>query len=71
MTPKQTAVTRVAFMLASWMLVAVLMVNLLNYFSITQIAIGFCVCLLAYGIKVLYNIELDKAETLDRLNKFL
>jgi hypothetical protein len=68
MTPKQTALLNVSKLLAL-ALVSGFAVNVaLTYFTIAQIGIGFCVGMIAYLCKMLYELELAKAEHLDALN---
>ena len=69
MTPKQTALIRVAGLIATAVIVGFLANVVFTYFTIAQIGIGFSVGMLAYMIYMVYSIELDRAERLEKLNK--
>jgi hypothetical protein len=69
MTPKQTALLNMGKLLGI-ALVAGFAVNVtFTYFTVEQIGIGFCVGMIVYLCKMVYDIELAKAEHLDALNK--
>ena len=68
MTPKQTAILSVARLIGTALLVGPLVNAAFTYFTIAQIGIGFCAGMLVYLIKMVYDIELAKAETLEKLN---
>ena len=69
MTPKQTAFRNTASVVASGILGGVLMSLLFTYFTVYQIGLGFCALVLAFAVKMIYDIELEKAESLKKLNK--
>lgn len=71
MTPKQTAITRVAFFFGSMALAGVVFANLLNFFTLQQMGMGFAVATLVFMIKMVYDYELDRAERLEKLNKMV
>jgi len=69
MTPKQTALLNVSKLLAI-ALVSGFAVNVaLTYFTVAEIGIGFCVGMIAYLSKMIYELEVAKAEHLESLNK--
>jgi hypothetical protein len=68
MTPKQTALLNMSKLLAI-ALVAGFCVNIVFiYFTVTQVGIGFCVGMIVYLCKMVYDIELSRAEHLEALN---
>ena len=69
MTPKQTALTNTLKLLGSGFAGGAVTVALLQFFTLTQIGIGLCTFVLVYMIKFVYDVELDKARTLEELNK--
>jgi hypothetical protein len=69
MTPKQTALLNVSKLLAFALVVGFSVNVAITYFTIAQIGIGFCVGMLVYLCKMLYDLELAKAEHLESLNK--
>ena len=69
MTPKQTALLNVGKLLAFALLIGFSVNVAITYFTIAQIGIGFCVGMLVYLCKMLYDLELAKAEHLESLNK--
>ncbi len=68
MSPKQIAIRNVALILASSLAVGLATVLAISYLSLTWFAIGACVVMVCYGIKMMYEIELSKAKTLAQLN---
>jgi hypothetical protein len=68
MTPKQTALLNVGKLLAIALVVGFSVNVAITYFTIAQIGIGFCVGMLVYLCKMLYDLELAKAEHLEALN---
>ena len=68
MTPKQTAMVRVAALVGTALLVGFLVNAAFTYFTVAEIGIGFTAGLLVYMIKIVYEIELDRAERLEKLN---
>jgi hypothetical protein len=68
MTPKQTALLNVGKLLAIAFVVGFAVNVAITYFTIAQIGIGFCVGMLVYLCKMLYDLELAKAEHLEALN---
>ena len=69
MTPKQTALTRVAGLLGIALLSGVLVNAAFTYFTVAQVGVGFSFGMLAYLIYMVYDIELDRAKRLEELNK--
>ena len=69
MTPKQTALLNVGKLLVLALVVGFSVNVAFTYFTIAQIGIGFCVGIIAYLCKMLYELELAKAEHLEALNK--
>ena len=69
MSPKQLAIRNVALILASALAVGLATVLAISYLGLTWFAIGACSVMVFYGIKMMYEIELGKAETLAELNK--
>ena len=69
MTPKQTALTNTLKLVGTGLLGGATTAVLLQFFTLTQIGIGFCAFMLAYMIKFVYDVELDKARTLEELNQ--
>lgn len=69
MTPKQTALRNVAFMLATALLAGLAIGSVFTYFTVTQIGIAFCALMFIWALKMLYDMELDKAERLAKLNQ--
>ena len=71
MSPKQTALIQTAKLFAVALLIGALTSLAFAYFTVSQIGIGFCIVMLAYLGKMVYDIELSKAEhlrTLEKLN---
>ena len=69
MTPKQTALIQVAKLITAGIAGAILASVLFTYFTVAEIGIGFCAIMLAYLIKMVYDLEVAKAEHLESLNK--
>jgi hypothetical protein len=69
MSPKQTALLHVAKLIAL-AIVSGFVVNIaFTYFTVAEIGIGFCVGLLAYMIKMYYDLALMQAQSQEELNK--
>jgi hypothetical protein len=68
MTAKQTALINVAKMLGVAVLAGAVTSLLLIFVPLPYIGIGFCVGMLVYLCKMLYDLELAKAEHLEALN---
>ena len=69
MTPKQTALLNMGKLLGI-ALVAGFAVNVaFTYFTVAQIGVGFCVGMIVYLCKMVYDLEVAKAEHLESLNK--
>lgn len=68
MTPKQTALANTLGLIATGMGGGLVCGLLLTFFTFTQIGIVICVALFVWLIKFVYEIELDKAQRLERLN---
>jgi hypothetical protein len=69
MTPKQTALLNVGKLLTIALLAGFCVNVALTYFTVAQIGIGFCVGMIVYLCKMVYDLELAKAEHLEALNK--
>ena len=68
MTPKQTALARVVGLIATAIAVGFVVNVAFTYFTVAEIGIGFSIGMLAFMIKMVYEIELDRAERLEKLN---
>jgi hypothetical protein len=68
MTPKQTALLNMSKLLGIALVVGFCTNVAITYFTIAQIGIGFCVGMIVYLCKMVYDIELAKAEHLEALN---
>jgi hypothetical protein len=68
MSPKQIAIRNVALIIASALATGLAVVFAISYLTLTWFAIGACVVMVCYGIKMMYDIELNKAKTLAQLN---
>lgn len=69
MTPKQTAIFNVAGILATTVGTCIVMAVLVQVFSVVELAIGAGVLMIAWLVKMLYDIELDRATRLQELDK--
>jgi hypothetical protein len=69
MSPKQTALIQTAKLFAVALLIGALTSLVFAYFTVSQIGIGFCIVMLAYLGKMIYDMELSKAEHLQTLKK--
>ena len=69
MTPKQTALVQTAKLFAIAILAGVLINVAFAYFTIVQIGIALAVAVMAALGKMVYDIELSKAEHLKSLNE--
>ena len=72
LSPKQTALTQTLKLFAVALLIGVLTSLAFAYFTVSQIGISFCIVMLAFLGKMIYDIELSEAEyleTLKELNK--
>ena len=69
MTPKQTALLNMSKLLGIDLVAGVGASMLIANFTVEQIGIGFCVGMIVYLCKMVYDVELAKAEHLDALNK--
>lgn len=69
MTAKQTAIRNVIKLILTATAVGVGTGILLNTVPLHIVGIGLAVLGLAFMIKVVYDIELDKAERLEKLNQ--
>lgn len=68
MTPKQIATRNVVKMVAFALIVGFGTGMLLSYVPLAILGIGACVVMLGFLIKMVYELELDKAERLEKLN---
>ena len=62
MTPRQTATLKVVKIFGTGILAGILLNAAFTYFTVEQIGVGFTAGLLAYMIKIVYEIELSRAE---------
>lgn len=69
MTPKQIAIYRVVMLFASMIVAGTGLAILMTYFNGYQLGVGFTGLLLVIMAKVVYDIELDRAERLQKLNE--
>ena len=69
MTARQIAIINVFKILAIALGTGLVTVALLKTFTIPQLGIAFCVLCILFMLKTIYDIELMRAESLDRLNK--
>jgi len=68
MTPRQTAARNVAVFFLSAIGSGVLMAFALNFFGLALVGTALAFLMLIYLVKVVYDMEVDKAERLERLN---
>ena len=68
MTPKQIAIRNVAVFFISAIGSGVAISLAIDHFGIPLVGIALSFIVLAYLTKVVYDMELDKAERLERLN---
>jgi len=68
MTPKQTALFNVAWLIGTAIVSGFVIAKLLTLFGPVNVGIGACVLMLAYLVKMVYDMELDKAERLNKLD---
>jgi hypothetical protein len=69
MTPKKTALIQTVKLFAIAISAGVLVNVLFAFFTIAQIGFVFALIVLVALIKMVYDLELSKAEHLDALNK--
>lgn len=69
MTPKQTALTNVALMLFTAVAGGFALGALLALFGPAQVGLGAALVVLAYIVKMMYDMEVDRVERLQRLNE--
>jgi hypothetical protein len=69
MTPKQTALLNMSKLLGIALVVGFCANVVFTYFTIAEIGIGFCVGMIVYLCKMVYDVELAKAQHLEALNK--
>ena len=69
MTPKQTALIQTFKLFAIAILAGVLVNVAFTYFTVAQIGIAFALAVFAALVKMIYDVELSKAEHLEALNK--
>lgn len=67
LTPKQTALRNTLLIMASGLATGLTVSLAFAYLTIVQMSLGVCLILLAFGIKMVYDIELDKAERIETL----
>lgn len=69
MTPKQTALMQTAKLFAIAIFTGIIVNVLFTFFTVAQIGTAFCLLALLFLGKMIYDIELSKAESLEQLNK--
>lgn len=69
MSPKQIALIQVAKLIALAIVAGVMVNAAFTYFTLAQIGIGWGVALLAFMIKMIYDLEVAKAEHIQGLEK--
>ena len=69
MSTKQTAILRTSTIATVAILIGMATSATLMFLTIAQIGILFCVVGLAILVKLVYDVELSRAEHLDTLNK--
>jgi hypothetical protein len=69
MTPKQTALISMAKMIGLAILAATVTSVLLMFVPLPMIGIGLCLIGISILGKMIYDLELSKAESLEALNK--
>lgn len=69
MSQKKIALTKTAMIVGAGLLFSLVLNVIFIFLTIAQIGILFCVVGLAILAKVVYDIELSKAKSLDELNK--
>ena len=69
MTPKQTALIQTLKLFAFAFLASVLISVAFTYFTVAQVGIAFALAVFAALVKMIYDVELSKAEHLAALNK--
>ena len=62
MTPKQTAIIRTSIIMGSGIIASIAIAIIMTILTIAQIGILLCVVGLVFLAKVVYDIELNKAE---------
>ena len=68
MTAKETAIRNVLKMIVTAVIVGIGTGILLNTVPLHILGIGACLIMLAFLIRMVYILELDKAERLEKLN---
>jgi hypothetical protein len=69
MTPKQTALLNMSKLLFIAIAAGFAVNVAFTYFTVAQIGVGFCAGMIVYLCKMVYDLELAKAEHLESLNK--
>ena len=69
MTPKQTALLNVSKLLGLALVVGFATNVVFTYFTVEQIGIGFCLGMIVYLCKMVYDVELAKAEHIQGIEK--
>jgi hypothetical protein len=69
MTPKQTALLNMSKLLGIALVFGFFTNVAFTYFTIAEIGVGFCAGMIVYLCKMVYDIELAKAEHLESLNR--
>lgn len=69
MSPKQTALVQTSKLILSGLVIGFVIGVLFNLFSAAQVLAVLAVLIVIYCTKIVYDINLSEAETLDKLNK--
>ena len=62
MTPKQTALLRVAGFVITTLFIGFMVNVAFTYFTVAEIGIGFSIGIFAFLIHTMYQLELDRAQ---------
>jgi hypothetical protein len=71
MTTKQSALLNTAAILIVSILLGVGAAFLFTFFSFGQILAGYCILMLVFSIKMVYDIEVIKAEMLKEMKEYI
>ena len=69
MTPKQTALLRIAQLITLGALAGFVVNVIFTYFTVAQVGVGFCTGMLIYLCKMIYDLEVARAEHIQGLEK--
>ena len=68
MTPKQIALKNVTFFFFSAIVSGILLALAIDFFGLAVIGTALSFVMLAYLVKIVYDMEVDRAESLEKLN---